>query len=459
MQFSRIKTLLQNKVTLFLCCCVALASCDDPNELGLGLVDDNISGRYTDTLTVNVSTVFLDSLTTSGSGTMLAGQYSNPYSGTLIANAFFQVGLGSTAWTVTGDVTYDSLKLVMPYSSYYYGDTTQAAAFDIYRVTSALAPRPLSPYFFNEEPYSILYANNGLYNVSKTATTSEAISSFTITPRPVSKDTIAISLSDELGQEWLGLKKANDPRLTEAASFLNYFQGLEIASTAGSAVVGFSSTPALVRLYYTETVDGTSTARTRDFPVNPTLQYNQLLTDFEGSQLAGIMRGSEAVPASQTGNVSVAQGGAGLMIRIDVPYLEKLKALVPAELINRAVLVVEPLNNTTQFPYPAPAFLGLYTTNSSNVPLNAISSQTSSGPAAVTYKYTEPDQQNPSGRYDFNITSYLREYLNKENPGSFAYLLAPPPASFTQGVSKLVVGGAGSQQQSIKLRVYYTTIK
>ena len=134
MQFSRIKTLLHHKVTMFLCCCVALVSCEDPNELGLGLVDDNIAGKYTDTLTVNVSTVYLDSLATSGTGNMLAGQYTDPHSGTVLANTFFQVGLGSATWTVAADATFDSLTLLLPYSGYSYGDTTQAVTYNIHRL-------------------------------------------------------------------------------------------------------------------------------------------------------------------------------------------------------------------------------------------------------------------------------------------------------------------------------------
>lgn len=455
MQFSRIKTLLQNKVTLFLCCCcVALASCEDPNELGLGLVDDNIAGKYTDTLTINVSTVYLDSIATSGTNTLLAGQYTNPYSGTLKANAIFQVGLGSATWTVAQDAVYDSVQLILSYSGESYGDTTKAATFKVDRVTSKITPRTLSPYFFNEEPYSALYGSSALYNTSNVATATDSLSSFTILPRPASKDTFAIALSDELGQEWLTLKKSNDTRLTDPTLFLDYFQGLKISSTDGSAVVGFPLASAKVRLYYSETVDGTKTAQTRDFAtINPNLQYNQFMTNLEGSELEGIERGGESLPASETaGNVSVAQSGAGLMIKIEVPHLGTLKDQVPADLINRAVLVVEPLNGTTQYPYPVPGELGLYTSNISNAPLTAVmeNSQT-----VLTALYEEPDQQNPSGRYDFNITPYVVELLRDEKPGGMTLLLAPPVAQYRKGASRLVVNG----QQSIKLKVYYTTIK
>ncbi|RDV15666.1 DUF4270 family protein [Pontibacter diazotrophicus] len=449
MQFLSKNAILRNKITLFLCCCLALASCEDPNELGVGLVDDNIAGRFTDTLTVNVSTVYLDSVATSGQSTMLVGQFSAPYSGTLESNSLFQLGLGS-AWTVAADATYDSLQLVVPLSGYYYGDTTQAQTLEFYRLTSDIQARRLSPYFFNEEPASVFYTDNALYNISRTDAAPEPFSSFTFTPRPVSQDTLAIPLSDELGQEWLDLKKAGDSRLADATNFLNYFKGLKVASTEGSAVLGYALAGARVRLYYSETVDGTLTARTKDFTVtNSNLQYNQIETDLEGTPLEGVTRSGGEVPAEQTGNVSVTQAGAGLMIKLEFPYLNDLSSQLTPDLINRAVLVVEPLSNTTQ--YPAPATLSLYSTNRTNVPFRPLLlNPLDANSPALTAAYQET-----SNRYEFNLTPYIIDQLKTENTRGNALFLAPPVATYIQSVSRLVVGGP----QSVKLRLYYTTIK
>ncbi|WP_162051592.1 DUF4270 family protein [Pontibacter pamirensis] len=451
MQFLSRSAILRNKITLFLCCCLALASCEDPNELGVGLVDDNIAGIFTDTLTVNVSTVYLDSVATSGQNTMLVGQFSAPYSGTLEANSLFQLGLGSV-WNVAENATYDSLQLIVPLSGYYYGDTTQAQTLAFYRLTSDIQARRLSPYFFNEEPASVLYADNALYNISRTDAAPEPFSSFTFTPRPVSKDTLAIPLSDELGQEWLDLKKAGDSRLGDATNFLNYFKGFKVASTEGSAVLGYALGGARVRLYYSETVDGTLTAKTKDFTVsNANLQYNQIETDLEGTALEGVTRSGGAVPAAQTGNISVTQAGAGLMVKLEFPYLNDLRSQLMPDLINRAVLVVEPLSNTTQYPYPAPAMLSLYSANRANVPFSPLLlNPLNPNSPGLTATYQETNN-----RYEFDLTPYIIQQLKTENTRGNALFLAPPVAAYIQSVSRLVVGGP----QSVKLRLYYTTIK
>ncbi|GAB3541116.1 hypothetical protein GCM10027443_39990 [Pontibacter brevis] len=451
MQFLSKNAPLRNKLTLFFCCCLALASCEDPNELGVGLVDDNISGRYIDTLTVNVSTVYLDSLATSNQGTMLVGQYTAPYSGTLQSNSVFPLTLPST-WTVAEDAAYDSLKLIMPLGGYYYGDTTQAQTLEVYRLQSDVRARRLSPYFFNEQPASFFYAENALYNVSKAVAAPEPLVSFTYTPRPVSKDTLNIPLPDELGQEWISLKKAGDSRLTDATSFFNYFKGLKLVSNGGSAVIGFPVPAAKVRLYYSETSNGNKVARTKDFPISTAaLQYNQIATDVEGTALEGLERGGSALPAAQTGNVSVTQAGAGLMIKLDFPYLNDLRTQLSPDLINHAVLVVEPLQNTTQHPYPVPATLSLFRTNRTNVPLRPVPSNTldeNSVPLGANYVEA-------NNRYEFNVTSYVIQQLKTENTTGNALFLAPPTATYLKDVSRLVVGGP----QSVKLKIYYTTIK
>jgi hypothetical protein len=458
MQRFKIHSILRNKLILLLCCCLGLASCEDPNDLGLGLVDDNISGIYTDTLTVNVSTVYLDSMVTSGTNNMLIGQYAAPYTGTTEASTFFQVGLPAT-WTVAEDATFDSLKLILPYSDYNYGDTTNAQTFEVYRLTSDITQRRLSPYFFSEEPLSYFYTEPALYNNSNIGASEEALGSFTFSPRPIGEDSIAIPLSAELGEEWLSLKKAADSRLTDGTNFISYFKGLKVASTAGTSVLGFTANTAEARLYYTETVNGALVSQFKSFPLtNAALQYNQILANLEGTELEGVVRSGEAVAASQTGNVSVAQGGSGLIIKLDFPYLNSLKEQLSPDLINRVVLVVEPLSSAS-YPYPVPQTLGLYRTNNTNVPLAPVTVEYDINGTELTAAYAAANDQGQGNRYEFNLTQFFISRLKEENKSSASLMLAPPRTANTQGVSRLIVGGPGNQVKSVKLKVYYTTIK
>ena len=87
-----------------------------------------------DTIKVAASTVLLDSIPTSGTGSILIGGYSDPKLGVLSAEGYIQVGIGD-AWDPADNAIYDSLVLVMNYSGYHYGDTSNAQTFIARRIT------------------------------------------------------------------------------------------------------------------------------------------------------------------------------------------------------------------------------------------------------------------------------------------------------------------------------------
>ncbi|WP_172798108.1 DUF4270 family protein [Pontibacter akesuensis] len=441
---------------------LVLSSCEDPNELGLALVEDNVQGNFIDTLTLDVSTVLLDSVATSGTSTLLVGKYNVPNAGTLMASTFFQVGLGAT-WTLAADATFESIELILPTSGYYYGDTAAALTVDVNEVTSTLRTRALSPVFPNEEPRSLFYQANAIYNNSKVAVAATPLATHTFTPRPLSKDTVIVSLADELGQQWLALRKADNASLTDNAAFLTYFRGLNIAPVQGNAVIGFSSTP-VVRLNYSETVNGARVAKSHDFPLNNTsVQFNKITNDFAGSPLEGIKRGEE-LSAQASNGVSVAQGGSGLMIKVEIPHLNRLKEQLKPEFINQAVLIVEPLaGSQTAYPYPVPPSLALYRTNENNVPIMNVLADfgsTAREPQPLIANFIKSTTAGQNNRYEFIITEYIVDKLNDARIGTDnALFIAPPPSAVQNGVSRLVIGAQDKGTKNIRLKIYYTTIK
>ncbi|WP_276497710.1 DUF4270 family protein [Pontibacter litorisediminis] len=459
------KSLFKNKINHLLCCLGAvllLASCEDPNDLGLELVEDNVSGTFTDTLTINLSTVRVDSIATSGKGNMLVGQYTTPQTGTLRASTYFQVGPGSSLAAPAAEATYDSLKLfLLPTSGYYYGDTTQSITLSIHELASALTPRALPPTVPQEEPNSYFYQGSGLYNTTKATVKQDPLGTYTFAPRPVRKDTLAIPLSDELGQQWFDLSKAGDERLKSNASFVAYFRGLGIMATAGNAVLGYPASGAVVRLYYSEpsASGGARTVKTYDFlPANSNLQYNKFDGNYTGTPLEGLQNSKE-VPASASNGISVAQSGTGLVIKLEIPHLEKLKEKLKPEFINKATLVIEPFRGaTTTYPFPVPAVVGLHET-SNNVLYAPLTMEYGrpDQPVALTSTFVKSSETATDGRYEFSVTEFLIQRLKNERlTGRPLYLI---PGDFGNGVSRLVVGAQDPAIKNVRLRIYYTTIQ
>ncbi|SFG92572.1 DUF4270 family protein [Pontibacter chinhatensis] len=466
MQFPTKKSLFRKKFNHLLYCLGAvllLASCEDPNELGLELVEDNVSGTFVDTLTLNLTTVKADSIATSGRGSMIVGQYTTPQTGTLRASTYFQVG-PSALPTLNAEAAYDSIKLHLPTSGYYYGDTTQSLTLSIHELTSALTARALPPTVPQEEPNSYFYQNAALYNTTKATLQPEPLATYTFAPRPVRKDTLNIDMSDDLGKRWFDLHKAGDEKIKDVANFVAYFKGLAITSTAGNAVIGFPTSGAIVRLYFSEpsASGGARTVKTMDFPLaNAPLQYNRYEGDYTGTPLEGLQNAKE-LPASQAGEIAVAQSGTGLFIRIDIPHLDKLREIVRPELINKATLVVEPFRGaSTTYPFPVPASMGLYQTAGNNVQYSPLPMEYPDprSPQLLTSNFIKSSETATDGRYEFSITEYLINRLKDGRTLDKPLFLAPTAAEVQGGVSRLVVGAPNSAIKSVRLRIYYTTIQ
>ncbi|MCJ8164495.1 DUF4270 domain-containing protein [Pontibacter sp. E15-1] len=437
---------------------LVLASCDDPGDVGLEVLDEDISAYYTDTVTVDVSTVLLDSVVTSGTGALLVGQYTDAIVGITAASAYVQVGLGES-WTLPQDALFDSLRLVLPYSGYSYGDTTQALHLEVYSLSENISPVDLPPYVGSEEALSYFYTGTGLYNTSRTATKTAPLSTYTFRPRPTSNDSVFVPLPEAMGQEWLRLKAESDTKLASSNEFLDYFKGIRLNTTdAPGAVVGFTAAGSVLRLYYSTASGETAQHLYHDFPVTTgSTQYNQLGTGFGSSAFSGLVRGGLPVASTETADMGLAQAGAGIMIKIDFPHLSGMKGILNPALLNAAVLELYPIPGTTQYPYPLPASVALYETDQSNVPLN----QLLMGVSGEEYQQAALTSDNAYGldaKYQFYITEYLISRLSGGNSNQ-ALLLAALPSAYIQTVNRLVVGGTNHPTQRAKLKLYFTKIQ
>lgn len=201
---------------------LALSSCsNDPGVLGLS--NSNFSSDYgvvvVDAMTVSVSTVLLDSIPTSGTGSLLIGGYSNSKLGRLQAEGYVQVAMGS-AWEPPANAIFDSLVFVAPFSGYSYGDTTQVQTFEVRRVTQDFKTYTIPQFWINEGQYSALYTENSKFNASATGYDAQALGTGSVKLRPNSTDSLSIRLSDTLGKDIFQMAKDQSTTVTEGSRFL-----------------------------------------------------------------------------------------------------------------------------------------------------------------------------------------------------------------------------------------------
>ena len=110
---------------------IAIFGCTKPQiafqNLGNGSNTPNVV--TIDTFAVQVSTVFLDSFTTSGTRAQLLGRYIDPYFGTITSQSYTDIGTPSPLPLITNISGMIRSELIMRIDRTFYGDTTKSATF------------------------------------------------------------------------------------------------------------------------------------------------------------------------------------------------------------------------------------------------------------------------------------------------------------------------------------------
>ena len=104
---------------------MSLASCQWGDEV-TSLVQpnpDDFLALYSDSMTVNLSTIGEDSIMTGAASRLFVGRFADPYLGKMHSIPFFQPTLDGSL-NLADAAVYDSLILSLRYDGYYYGDTT-----------------------------------------------------------------------------------------------------------------------------------------------------------------------------------------------------------------------------------------------------------------------------------------------------------------------------------------------
>lgn len=439
---------------------LALSSCsNDPGALGLS--NSNFSSDYgvvvVDTMTVSVSTVLLDSIPTSGTGSLLVGGYSDNKLGRLQAEGYVQVAMGS-AWEPPANAIFDSLVFVAPFSGYSYGDTTQAQTFEVRRVTQDFKTYTIPQFWINEGQYSVLYTENSKFNSSATGYDPQALGTSSVKLRPNSSDSLSIRLSDTLGQDIFQMAKDQSTTVTESARFLEYFKGISIANVSAtpSCVVGLNTTGLKIRLYYKQYVDEVLEETYHEFPFSSELfNYSKVGSDRSGTVLAGLSLQNDQLFTTTTGNESFIQSGTGLVTKITFPYITKLLTMSDVLLVNQAQLIIEPVKDSFNETYPLPDNLTLYRTDKTNLPLSRVTADYSTTEYQSAYISFDEEFDTSTG-YNFTLTQYITDLLVTEGNTEKGLLIMPPPDEINKTVNKVTLGAGTGSTYRVRLKVWYT---
>lgn len=439
------KNLADTIKILSLLYCVTMLSCKKVTvDLGSDFVDNSTTNiAYVDSLTLEISTNYVDSFATSATGAILAGNFSDPMVGRIAATSFIQLGTPA-AFSIPNGAIFDSLEVILKFNKNYYGDT--------------LTPYTVAIHQLNV-PIKLAGEQSEFYNTNSVAYNTTALGHTQLLIRPAVTDTISVKLAASMGQELFNKMVSSDDQVLNLTQFTDYFRGLAITGDASNNLLMAFKDSMTMRLHY-RNPGVINTDATIDFSINTnTNQFNHITNDRKGTPLASLGAGNKQLLSAQTQNAVYGQYLGGAMIKIRFPYLTNLLQLNDFVKIIRADLILKPEKNSFTGYYTLPPSLRLATTDQFNYPLTDLTAYSSStGSTSVQYGDLVIDKlYGTETAYTYDITNYLLDEIAKTDINKNGLLLLPPDP--TQSFSRVIIGDGLNSGGKSQVKIYYATVK
>jgi hypothetical protein len=430
---------------------VLFFSCENPSDIGFDFNGNaNATAVFTDTLSLDVSTIISDSAVNGKSSYILAGMVNDPVFGLIKASSYFQPSLvtyvtrtGTTAldtFRVKANPIADSLRLRIVNSGLTYGDTVTRSFYNIYRLKS-----PMN--------YTKNYNGNESLAYEEVSLARFGINSKSFVSESNTKIAVFINLPKNIAQEILN---AAPTAGAENSKFSAAIRGFAIVPEGtNKAVYSFitgplsASTSTLVANWHYE---GDTTKYNYAFDLNGP-RHSSIDFDRSGSVLSELSKSKNEISTKLTGNTSFVQGGSGISTKIDFTKVKNLgsnirvsKAILEFKLKSESINALHP--KVMNYVLAEVGAKNQQTRNSSNS-LNYLT-PLGSDLAGVVYSLVDS-----TNTINMDITNFLQKFTNKIS-GSNSLMIMP--AAVIASGSGLLAGD--NLRRSVflkpKLKIYYT---
>jgi len=419
-----------------------LFSCTSDDDFVESKVDQYVKSQtqfvLIDTMSIDLSTLIIDSIETSSTENMLVGRYSDPELGNVVSSSYFQIGVPASTALDENEI-YDSLTLVLNYGDLAYGDTLQPQTLKVYRLL--------------EEPE---YDEQGsLYNTTSYQYDDTPLGEITYIPRPFRDDSVLIRIDDNLGLEFFQKMQDGEDDVATDDDFMEYFNGLVIVpDDQNSAVLSFLADTASIHFALHTHLPGlTRTEKKYNFPLSTTgVYFNHIECDRSGTPIESLSTQRIALPSSQTDDKAYLQAGAGIVMRVDFPSIQRLLELESASIMYKAELVLRVYPNSDDEISP-PEQLIMYYTDKYN---NLISEMTDSDSETIYSSYYSDDIYNAYDYYSIDLTQFLSNELSDgyvdEDAG---FIISLPESEFKGSLNRLIIDARSGSEYRPVLNIYY----
>lgn len=404
----------------------------DSSRIGLDFFGGgSLDASYIDSATVRISTVKFDSLITSNADRILLGSNKDARLGRITALSYLQVNVADVDVLDDPKIVFDYLALVLPYDGYAYYDTTAAMTLNAHVVLEDIEPGE----------------DDNIYNTSRFHTDAQPLGSVTFVPRPHQQDSVEIRLSSSFGQNFYQRAAAGDEVFQSNDEFLEYLKGFAVIpdTTGSSGIIGFKD--ASLRLYYYDRNVVPAEQKSISFKVNTANTSTRIIASRENPYLKSFRSYKDKVSSAYTDDESYIQSGAGLALRVDMPYLRDLKQLTNFY-VTRAVLDVYTVRRSYNGLTALPETLRMYMADRRNSIYSSSSYEVS--------LLEDADLQRDT-RYSVDVTGFVMSQMELQEFNENGLLFLLTDKDFRLGADRIYFHSKTHEYQT-RLRIYYATV-
>jgi hypothetical protein len=450
--------------------CIFILACSSETYFSIGTdwVDTNLKLVYIDSCRAKLSTVRIDSTPTYSQGTILAGKYEDvntitgeKLTGTIKSTSYIEISNPAVSTNLENNAVFDSLVIEMKFNGFYMGDTLNN---DMHLFIHQLNERM---------KLDVVVGTEVFYNTTSFRYNPEPLAEATFPIRPsdsIANKTIAggiavkpvrIKLPDWLGQEMFDKIATKADEFDSNEKFLDYFKGLVfIAGDDVEAIAGFKAdTSFKINMHY-HVQEEFKTEKVINFSINTQKQFNNIITDRNGTNLLPNSFVDNEIESHKTGNQSFISAGDGLYAKIEFPSLQDILLLSTYGIVERATLEIRPVYGTYQEYTSIPPSLSISATNISG---EAESSLTDSQGQGQSGNLIVDPQFWDKTHYTFDVTAFVQNQMQAPADQKMFLTLKFPSNAMQKSTQRLVIGdndhsinaGNITYYNRIKLNLYY----